>query len=254
DVMNRSMSLDPGLLEQSPELAELLGDLSLEELSSGGGSILGDGGGFLGGLLPRSTPPALAAQLLFPYTTGARFVAGYRKTHPEDPSCSALYRRPPRTTAEVLSPELWESGFQPTLQRSGPPPRGFREVYGSALGQLLVGVLLTGESAPEVARVPAASWGESHRKGSVALGAGWRGDRVAVFQPTAPEASRGSTEGWIVVWVSDWQDVRAAVRVEEALDRRVPGARMLRSGSRIKTVFSAGGLSPAKIFRSLDNW
>lgn len=38
------------------------------------------------------------------------FISSYGGAHPEDPGCENLYRRSPRTTAEMIDARLWEQG------------------------------------------------------------------------------------------------------------------------------------------------
>jgi len=214
-------------------LAELLGvePSEVRELAE-----LGDSatlGADSGSLLPAGTPPALAAQLLFPYSTGAAFVGGYLRAHPADVAGRALFDRPPETTAEVLDPARWSAGFQATLAQPGTFLPDYSAVYDSALGRLLCWVLLTGQADPSAGDPFGGRWGVPDRDRSVVLGSGWRGDRVVVYEDPAPTPGTSVPDSQILVWVSDWRDDDEARRVAAAASRRIRQGHWNRRGSRL---------------------
>jgi hypothetical protein len=236
------------------DLAELLGlsEAEVRELAEvGEAAAIGAEGA---AVLPPGTPPALAAQLLFPYSTGATFVAEYLRAHPEDPSARALFERPPETTAEVLAPERWAAGLRPTLPNPGTFLPGFSQTYDSSLGRLLCWVLLSGQADPSAGDPYGARWNVPDRDRRVALGSGWRGDRVVVFRSIASPPGTSAPDRQIVVWVSDWRDEDEARRVAAAASRRVPGGFWKRRSARLLWVFGATEAEREPAFAQLSGW
>ena len=255
EVMNRvtwsSLGLDE--LMKDPEMAQALE--GLEGIAGGGVAGPALGGELLRSLLPGAPPPFLAAQLLFPYLVGASFVAGYREAHPDDPGCRQLYERPPRSTAEVLDPALWESGtFRPSLAQPGKFVPGFELVFDTALGQLLATVLLTDQGDPLAGDPQAGQWGARDRDKNVAIGAGWQGDRVAVYRKNTEGPGTHVPDSLAVVWVSLWAGPPAAQRVARALVERSPAALIDVRGSRVSVVFDSGGGAGSKQLRTIRDW
>ncbi len=110
--------------------------------------------------------------LVFPYLQGERFVqalldadrGGWRLVD------RAERRRPPGTTAEILTPSRWLRGKRPvpmSLGAAPPAAAGWHEIAGSTLGQEDLAALLSPGSGPLVARQ---------------LTAGWRGGRYALWR------------------------------------------------------------------------
>ena len=258
DVMNRATLAGLGLEElmEDPDMAAALEGL-FEEPGDGGASLLDPSASasLMAGMLPAGTPRPLVAQLLFPYLTGATFVSGYLAAHPSDPSASALYERPPQTTAEVLEPELWKSGmFVPAYgTHPGTSMPDFALTYSSTNGRLLTWVLLTDQVEPAAGEPGAARWNESDRDKNVAPGSGWRGDRVAVYRRSSDESGAYVPGSAAVVWASAWRDEAEAISVAELLAAREPVAIEVRK-ARVHVVFDAGGASPEAWLKVLRGW
>ncbi len=269
DVMNRATlaslggltgagDLSPGMMA---ELMETLGleDVDPDEALAAASSMLDLGGGSgssgaLAGLMPRGNP-VLTTQLLFPYTTGADFTAGYRATHPEDPGCAALYARLPTNTAEVLNPSLWESGtFMPELVESGVLVPGWNLEHETSLGRLLVWVLLTNQVDPSAGDPQGGRWGVSDPDTNVVVGAGWRGDHVALYR--APGASPGTfvPGSYAVVWASRWRDGEEAAEIARRLRGRHEGATVVLSGDRVHVVFAGPARARTAMLDALATW
>jgi hypothetical protein len=258
DVMNRTTLAQMGLEElmKDPDLA-----LALEGLFDpvdGSASLLDPSASaaLMAGMLPAGTPPALTAQLLFPYLTGATFVSGYIKNHPEDLSCAALYRRPPSTSAEILDPSLWESGtFIPDFgYLPGTNVPGFEIAYQSRLGRLLTWVLMTGQGDPSAGDPRGARWGIPERDRSVVVGSGWRGDRVVVVRPKPTLSGTPVPDSSAVLWASSWRDRAEAVAVAELLrSRHHPVAIEVRN-ARVHVVWEAGGAPPEPWMTVIRGW
>jgi hypothetical protein len=261
DVMNRlSMGgLDlEALLEASPEIADLLGSSAasgskmpgMDELKS-----LGLDGSLAAAMVPRGTPPALAAQMLFPYLIGSTFIASYRENHPEDPACTKLYQRPPRTTAEVIDPRLWEQGgMKVALTEPGRFLPGSDLLYHSSLGRLLSRVVLTGVGDPSAGDVSAGLWDAEYRDRNVALAGGWQGDRVAVYSRSAMRSGANVPDLWIVVWCSQWSSPEEAGLIARLLRQRLPGAEIVRRGQRIDAILAGPSRGQAEILELLSRW
>jgi hypothetical protein len=98
----------------------------------------------------------------FPYSAGAKLVAATRTA--ADPSAGRLLKRPPASTAQVLTPALY-------LREERPREGAFN------LGRLLAG------SEPVYATTLGAAnldlFAQLHDAGAE-LGTGWRGDRIEV--------------------------------------------------------------------------
>lgn len=258
DVMNRvtlaGLGLDPA--NPDPGVAEALGELLGTDVGDLG-DLLGSAmdASSLGAFVPRGTPPFLLAQLLFPYATGATFVAGYRAAHPEDPGCSALYARPPRTTAEVLDPRLWEAGGLPKLlTEPGTFLPGHELLWTSSLGRLVTAVLLTGQGDASAGDPSAARWNAPDRDRVVVPGAGWRGDRVAVYGKPPATPGTNVPDGHVVAWVSSWASAEEASRVERTLQERLPQAAIRRTGTQLVLVVGAVDREPEEALKRLQGW
>lgn len=269
DVMNRATlgslgvisgetgGLSPGL---AAELMETLGiengdpaqamEAATAMLDPGAGSS----GGALAGLLPQGLP-VLTTQLLFPYTTGTDFTAGYRATHPDDPACAALYRRIPRTTAEVLDPARWEAGtIVPDLVKSGTMVPGWKLRHETSLGRLLVWVLLTNQADPSAGDPAGGRWMPGDYDRDVVLGSGWRGDRVALFG--APDSVPGTfvPGSYAVVWTSRWRDNAEARAIDSALRSRHEQATVVLTGDRVSAIFAGPAALRTAMLDQLSLW
>ncbi len=261
DVMNRvssgGVNLDE-LLASTPEIAELLessGVLSEGGPDAGQLSDLGLNGSLAAQMLPRGTPPALAAQLLFPYLIGSTFIASYRDNHPEDPGCRNLYERPPRTTAEVIDPRLWEQGgVKAAFSKPGTFMPGFELTYHSSLGRLLSRVVFTGVGDPAAGDVSAGLWDSSYRDKNVILGGGWQGDRVAVYSRRGTKPGSAVPGSLIVVWCSQWSDPEEAGHIARLLRERLPRVTLIRRGQRIDAILAPGSQDPDKLLALLASW
>ncbi len=244
---------DPDLLE---ELAELFGTDPAEG-AAGLGDLgnLGIDDALVSAFLPRDTPPALRAQLLFPYVVGSRFIASYRTAHPGDPACALLFSRPPHTSAEVLDPRLWESGtYAPAFDDPGAFLPGWKQTWSSRLGRLLSHVLITNQQDPFAGSPEAARWDGADRDTDVAITAKWDGDRVAVYQRAGTVPGTGAPGESIVIWVSSWGSREAAARVASAVEKRVPGALIEASGAIVRVVVAPSTSLGAAAMEALAGW
>ena len=264
DVMNRAtlggLGLDPAGVDALRGSDEMLGELE-ELLGSDGTGDLSElldlqiDAGSLDAFIPRTTPAALRVQLLFPYVVGTRFVAEYRAAHPEDPACAALYGRPPRTTAEVLSPELWEAGTRaPDIAAPGTLMPGWKLTYESPLGRLLSWILFTDQADPFAGDRDSARWPGTKRDNHVAIAAGWAGDRVAVYEPESQPPGTSAPDRAVVVWSSRWASSHEASELAAILRTRVPTAHAATAGARIDVVFLAPEGLRDQALRAVKAW
>ncbi|MFM1847775.1 MAG: hypothetical protein RL417_1249 [Pseudomonadota bacterium] len=123
----------------------------------------------------EKVPEALKAMLIFPYTSGLRFAHallqrdGYR-------SLDEAFRAPPRSTEEVLHPELYgrkRADFTEVDDSSALKfgPAGSVVEYGDTIGEFLLAAALGSLSGDKIAATKAA--------------AGWGGDRATLLVNTA---------------------------------------------------------------------
>ncbi len=177
----------------------LAGQVPLRQESNIDGLLLqqvlaGSAGGF------EKTPEALRMLLLFPYTSGLRFVhrllveGGY-------PAVDRAFRNPPASSREILHPEVYLTPKIPSnlpsveeLDRGGSAEK---ELYTDVIGEFGISAILGA--------------GLKRKNEATTAAAGWLGDRVAVY-PTS------STEK-LVAWKTRWESERDAQEFAEAYGR-----------------------------------
>lgn len=199
-----------------------------------------------------SVPPALAISLVFPYLTGAEFVAALRAEGGWE-AVDAAYADPPASTEQVMHPERY-------LERDDPTPvtlpdlapalgEGWEPIDEDVLGELGIALLLADLQPGE---------GFNAFTGELALpnaannaAAGWDGDTYALW-------ANGDRE--VLVWSTVWDRESDAVAFSRALqaqtERRfsgryegeIPGdvamiaddraARILQTGSKVAYVLA----------------
>lgn len=148
----------------------------------------------------EKTPEALRALLLFPYTSGLRFVhrllveGGY-------PAVDRAFRNPPTSSREILHPEVY---LKPNLPSSIPSieeldPAGSTEtgIYTDVIGEFGISAILAA--------------GQKKKDEAVAAATGWLGDRVGVFPISSSER--------VVSWKTRWESERDAQEFQEAYGR-----------------------------------
>jgi hypothetical protein len=171
------------------------------------GSALMMGGG--------NTPEALQALMIFPYTSGLRFVhtllrqGGYAKV-------DAAFKRPPTSSREILHPEVY-FGKGPATQIPKPEAlvkpttESAKLEYTDTLGEFGISALLCSQSRDKKRCADAA--------------AGWIGDLVGVFKD-----GDLTTISWLTAWENDKeaQEFEAAYRsfVEARYHKQFTGEEM----------------------------
>jgi hypothetical protein len=174
-------------------------------------------------------PPLLKDELLFPYTSGLRFVLGLRAAGGW-PSVDAAYARPPASTEQILHPEKYAAAETPIAlaypadlaTRLGP---GWTVDLQDTLGefQLREWLQVVGKLGPAAATTAAAGWG---------------GDRVALV-------SKGATFG--VVIETAWDTPADAVEFSAAAKTGLAGL-----PSRTAQIDS-GGTAKVTLFIATDD-
>ena len=141
-------------------------------------------------------PLWLREGLIFPYLGGADFIVWFRHNRPGRSVLAAM----PTSTEQILHPERYAAGDEPTELAFGPPaPDTVR--FEDGLGEFETRLLLQQQLGDETE--------------AALLAAGWDGDRYEVLGP-------GSEA---LVWYSVWDDARAADRFATGLARGWPWRR-----------------------------
>lgn len=141
-------------------------------------------------------PDSLKAILVFPYTSGLRFVhsilrkGGYQ-------ALDAVYRDPPASSREILHPDEY---LAHTVQLQIPAPH---EVPGAAQNRAPEYTDVLGEFSISSLFANSA---KTRGKG-VQAAVGWLGDRIAIFPK--------NSEGREVVWITRWQSEADATEFYE---------------------------------------
>lgn len=129
-------------------------------------------------------PKSLQMLLLFPYTSGLRFVHTILKADGYA-GLAAAYKNPPMTTEEILHPEKYGAAQDYVVFSEGDLkndlPSDYRAVYQDTLGEFGMTALLS-------MYIP----GEAQKAAQ-----GWGGDRVMLFADSGGNAKT-------VVWKSSW--------------------------------------------------
>lgn len=134
-------------------------------------------------------PLWLREGLIFPYLGGADFVVWFRHNHPEGSVLATM----PTSTEQILHPERFAAGDEPTELAFGTAPDTLR--FEDGLGEFETRLLLQQQLGDETE--------------AALLAAGWDGDRYQVLGPG----------GEALVWYSVWDDARAADRFAAGLER-----------------------------------
>jgi len=146
------------------------------------------GAGFIGG---PETPPALKLLLLFPYSSGLRFVHEILKKDGYA-GVDKVFNDPPRSTSEILHPEEYRLRHNRSVSISSEEldlPAQSKIVYQDTIGEFGIVALLSNYIS-DGALVSRAA-------------AGWQADRAVQYQ-------RSDSEKLATVWVSRWENTAQA--------------------------------------------
>ena len=180
-----------------------------------------------GGPLIAQAPKFLRDLLLFPYLEGVGFAYQLRKTHPWS-AMSALYRDPPRSTAQIMDPAKRIGPL-----REDPVAVNLPDLAGLLRGGTLVSEDEVGEFG--LGAVIALHLGEIEgRRAAV----GWRGDRFQVWE----DAAGHFVIACLVVMRDEQMAATVAGHLRDFVARRHPGlAAKMRAGGGGTTTWSDGG-------------
>lgn len=182
---DRRQKLMPGLAEEQNIESSILLQIMGMNIGGSGGEV----------------PASLKAILIFPYTSGLRFVHAVLRTKGYA-GLDSVYKRPPQSTREILHPEEYLSGAL-TLEIPkeadmtsgyGQESKSGRIEYSDVIGEFGIASLLSNSAVPVETRTRAST--------------GWKGDRVVVYAET-----NGSR---IVRWLTRWGSERDAHEFQEA--------------------------------------
>lgn len=179
----------------------------------------------------NTIPQSMQMQLIFPYTSGLRFAhhllkqGGYA-------AIDAAFKRPPRSTEEILHPEKYAKqspDFQiPDAQALRPAHASSAQLeYEDTLGEFAISTLLANFTPDKSAAAEGA--------------AGWGGDKLAVFEDQEGKQRH-------IVWRTSWDseaDARDFLRLYElGLKSRFSNysttTKSAVSGERVFSVHSTG--------------
>lgn len=162
-------------------------------------------------------PLVLRESLIFPYLAGLNFVAHFRAHHPWS-RIDRVYRKPPLSTEHILHPDKYEAYERPVRVTPAPLPslRGHRLAYQDVAGELGLSLFLLQHTTPEAKRKdPPKALRDKTRQ----AGAGWGGDRLAVYTPADHD---GSLRGVVAVLYSVWDAPADAQEYFDVLSDAMP--------------------------------
>lgn len=174
-------------------------------------------------------PLVLRESLMFPYLAGLTFVVHFRKNHPWA-RIDQIYRKPPLSTEHILHPDKYEAYEKPVritpVELASLP--GHRLAYHDVAGELGLSLFLLQHTVPEAKRTAPP---KALRKKTSQAGAGWGGDRLAIYTPPDHD---GSLRGVVAVAYSVWDEPADAVEYFDVLSDAMPaiagGAPAVRTG------------------------
>ena len=187
-----ALSQDLALHRNGRDLAALpdVADLARAIRSSASGPVL------------ARAPAFVRTMLTFPYAAGVGFVHAFRQRHPWA-ALSAVYRDPPRSSAQILHPERYLD------QREDPLPVGLPDLTSMLPGGSRIA------TEDEMGEIGLA---EVLRRSPDEAGdaAGWRGDRYALWDiPSQPSALVA-----VILWETERQAAAFARAYAPVLERK----------------------------------
>ncbi|HTJ41121.1 MAG TPA: hypothetical protein VL463_03470 [Kofleriaceae bacterium] len=150
-----------------------------------------------------AAPLWVRENLIFPYRAGLAFVASIRRRHPWS-SVDAAYRRPPRSTEQILHPELYRSDDKPIAIKLPALLPELRKVWTDVWGEERWGTFLRAHGVADATALEAA--------------AGWGGDRLAVYAREGDDDPLHAIGVAHTAWDSDVDAQEATEALVRALD------------------------------------
>lgn len=163
-----------------------------------------------GDLLDRA-PLAVREALLFPYRSGFAFVAALRR-HADWSAVDAAFKRPPRSTEQILHPDKYQRDERPVAVTIKVPTvlADHRIVHGTVWGELGFSLFLRSHGLDAALAAQAAE--------------GWHGDRVITLTKNddqRPERAIGIAR---LEWDTEIDAIEAHDATVRALDATIAGA------------------------------
>ena len=156
-----------------------------------------------------SAPLAIREAMLFPYRAGFAFVAALRRRHAWS-AIDAAFKRPPRSTEQILHPEKYVADERPIEVVAESPLPGYAVASSTVWGELGFALFLRAHGVDEQVAAQAA--------------AGWGGDRVIVLAKdgeTRPERTVGLAR---LEWDTEVDAIEAQQAAVRAVDDAIIGA------------------------------
>ena len=154
--------------------------------------------------VPAGTPALVSRTLLFPYLDGLSFVTALYQQGGWS-AVDRAYARPPGSTSEILHPDRYLAGWQPTAVAAPALGRalgaGWTRTYLDTMGELTFQVWL--EQALATAD-------------ATQLAAGWEGDQIVQWD--------GPAGAWVIAWRSIWATAGDAAAFATAAGRLLGAA------------------------------
>jgi hypothetical protein len=187
-------------------------------------AVPGDGDGL------DKAPVAIREALIFPYRAGFTFVAALRRRQPWS-AVDAAYRKPPSSTEQIIHPERYLAGDEPTGVTIGilSSLPGYSVAHKTVWGELGFHLFLRAHGIDPATATEAA--------------AGWGGDRTLVL---AKDGDR-RPERAVGVSRSEWDTEADAIEAHEAavkaLDAAIAGSVIEHARTRTRWMSVEGNLS-----------
>jgi hypothetical protein len=156
-------------------------------------------------------PLAVREVMLFPYRDGFKFVAALRRTRPWS-AVDGAFKRPPRSTEQVLHPEKYINDEKPVAVTASALPSlpEYPIVHQTVWGELGFELFLRAHGITDDVAAEAA--------------AGWRGDRAIVLAKPGDPRPEHAVAVIRLAWDTEIDAIEAHDAAVRAIDRTTPGA------------------------------
>ena len=175
-------------------------------------------------------PLAIREAMIFPYRAGLSFVAALRRRQPWS-AVDGAFAKPPRSTEQVIHPERYLAGDEPTPITIAPLAalRGFTKAHETVWGELGFELFLKAHGVDADAAATAS--------------AGWGGDRVVTLTRDADKRPERATGVSRSEWDSEADALEAFESLEKALDDAVTGATIDHVGTKTRWMALDGSVT-----------